>query len=93
MPGWPIGFGDSKKAEALLRKGVENNPTGIDNNFFYANFLADEKDYEKGEYVIVNDYKFTNKEEAVAKGKKRNAGEEKIYYERESDVSPNGERY
>ncbi|MDO7635607.1 MAG: hypothetical protein MUQ60_06815 [Porticoccaceae bacterium] len=49
VPGWPIGFGDSKKAEALLRKGVENNPTGIDNNFFYANFLADEKDYEKAE--------------------------------------------
>ena len=49
VPGWPIGFGDSKKAEALLRKGVENNPTGIDNNFFYASFLADEKDYEKAE--------------------------------------------
>mgnify|MGYP000489091359 CR=1 FL=1 len=26
-----------------------NNPTGIDNNFFYASFLADEKDYEKAE--------------------------------------------
>lgn len=49
VPGWPIGFGDSKKAEELLRKGVENNPTGIDNNFFYANFLADKKEYAKAE--------------------------------------------
>ena len=49
VPGWPIGFGDSKKAEQLLRKGVDNNPTGIDNNFFYANFLADRKEYAKAE--------------------------------------------
>ena len=49
VPGWPIAFGDSKKAEKLLLTGVENNPTGIDNNFFYANFLADEKKYLKAE--------------------------------------------
>jgi len=49
VPSWPIGFGDSKKAERLLRQGVENNPTGIDTNFFYANFLADKKDYSKAE--------------------------------------------
>jgi Tfp pilus assembly protein PilF len=46
VPGWPIGFGDDDKAEALLRKALEVNPDGIDPNYFYAEFL-----YEQGEYA------------------------------------------
>ena len=43
VPGWPLGFGDDKKAEQYLLKGLELNPTGIDSNYFYAQFLADHK--------------------------------------------------
>jgi tetratricopeptide (TPR) repeat protein len=39
VPGWPIGFGDDDKAEAYLKKAVEINPSGIDTNYFYADFL------------------------------------------------------
>ncbi|TSA20485.1 MAG: hypothetical protein D4R70_05350 [Betaproteobacteria bacterium] len=39
VPGWPIGFGDNKKADALLQKAVAINPDGIDSNFFRGEYL------------------------------------------------------
>ena len=39
VPGWPIGFGDRKKAEELIRKALAINPDGIDPNYFYGDFL------------------------------------------------------
>lgn len=46
VPGWPIGFGDDKKAEALLTKALSLNPDGIDSNYFYADYLFQKKDYQ-----------------------------------------------
>ena len=43
VPGWPIGFGDKAKAEVNLRKALEINPNGIDPNFFYGEFLFEQK--------------------------------------------------
>lgn len=40
VPGWPIGFGDDEKAEEMLKKALEINPKGIDPNYFYGDFLA-----------------------------------------------------
>ncbi len=40
VPGWPIAFGSDKKAEAMLKKALAINPDGIDPNYFYADFLA-----------------------------------------------------
>jgi tetratricopeptide (TPR) repeat protein len=45
VPGWPVGFGDDDKAEELLMKALELNPTGIDPNYFYGDFLIGEKRY------------------------------------------------
>lgn len=47
VPGWPIGFGDKKKAKAYLEKALKLNPTGIDSNFFYADFLSTQGEYAK----------------------------------------------
>lgn len=41
VPGWPIGFGDKAKAQELLQKALAVNPQGIDANYFYAEFLAE----------------------------------------------------
>ena len=41
VPGWPIGFGDKAKAEEYFKKALSINPSGIDPNFFYAEFLID----------------------------------------------------
>ena len=45
VPGWPIGFGDDKKARELLKKGLQVDPDGIDANYFYADFLRDQGDF------------------------------------------------
>ncbi len=45
VPGWPIGFGDDEKAEQLLTRALAINPDGIDPNFFYGEFLFEEKRY------------------------------------------------
>jgi tetratricopeptide (TPR) repeat protein len=45
VPGWPLGYGDDKKAETFLKKALQINPDGIDANYFYGDFL-----YRKGQY-------------------------------------------
>ncbi|MBL4761123.1 MAG: hypothetical protein JKY93_00315 [Gammaproteobacteria bacterium] len=45
VPGWPIGFGDDEKAEELLKKALTINPDGIDPNYFYGDYLRNEKRY------------------------------------------------
>jgi len=47
VPGWPVGFGNSKKARSYLEKALQINPTGLDANYFYADFLIEEGEYEK----------------------------------------------
>ena len=47
VPGWPIGFGSDDKAQELFGKSLEINPDGIDINYFYAQFLYDERKYKK----------------------------------------------
>jgi tetratricopeptide (TPR) repeat protein len=42
-PGWPLAFGDKKKAKQYLEKALILNPDGIDPNFFYGELLADMK--------------------------------------------------
>ncbi len=47
VPGWPVGFGDDKKAKELLLKGLSYNPDGIDSNYFYGDYLLEQKDYKQ----------------------------------------------
>lgn len=43
VPGWPIGFGDAKKAEENFKKAFVIAPENIDVNYFYGMFLSDQK--------------------------------------------------
>jgi len=47
VPGWPLGFGDKKKAKAYFEKALAINPNGIDPHYFYADLLADQDEYAK----------------------------------------------
>jgi tetratricopeptide (TPR) repeat protein len=49
VPGWPIGFGNNKKAREYLEKGLQVAPDGLDANFFYADFLIEQDDYDVAE--------------------------------------------
>ena len=53
VPGWPIGFGDDEKAEELLRKALALNPDGIDPNYFWGDFLLEQKRYAEAEQALV----------------------------------------
>ena len=52
VPGWPIGFGDDKKALENLRRGLAINPDGIDPNYFYGDYLFRKGDYEGAERAL-----------------------------------------
>lgn len=52
VPGWPIGFGDDEEAEKKLKKAVSVNPTGIDPNFFYGDFLLQDDRYEEAKNYL-----------------------------------------
>lgn len=44
VPGWPVAFGNDKKAKQYLDAALALNPDGIDTNYWYAEYL-----YSKGE--------------------------------------------
>ena len=44
VPGWPIGFGSDKQAERYFKKALELNPRGLDINYFFAEYLAENGD-------------------------------------------------
>ena len=46
VPGWPLGFGDDKKARQFLTQALAINPDGIDANYFYGDFLFRQGDYK-----------------------------------------------
>lgn len=52
VPGWPLGFGDDTKAEAMLRKALDLNPEGIDPNYFYGDFLVRKKRYTEARAAL-----------------------------------------
>ena len=52
MPGWPVGFGDDEKAEALLKKALSINPDGIDPNYFYGDYLARSKRFDEANAAL-----------------------------------------
>lgn len=49
VPAWPVAFKDTKKAELHLQKGLALNPQGVDQNFFYGDFLKNQENYQAAE--------------------------------------------
>ncbi len=45
VPGWPIGFGDKKKALKNYQTALQLSPDGMDSNFTYGEYLFAEKKY------------------------------------------------
>jgi len=48
VPGWPVAFGDKKKARAFLQATIKINPKGADSNYYYGDFLVDNGEFEEG---------------------------------------------
>jgi tetratricopeptide (TPR) repeat protein len=52
VPGFPMGFGDKKKARHYLEEAVRNAPNGLDAHYFYADFLQEQGEYAKSAEVL-----------------------------------------
>lgn len=46
-PGWPVSFGSRKKAKTLLQQALKVSPKGIDANYFYAQLLYSQQEYQQ----------------------------------------------
>ena len=53
VPGWPLGFGNDKQAEAMLKKALQINPDGIDPNYFYGDYLFRQKRYASARTALL----------------------------------------
>jgi tetratricopeptide (TPR) repeat protein len=52
VPGFPLGFGDKTKARHLLEEATANAPSGLDANYFYGDFLFQQKQYPEAAIVL-----------------------------------------
>ena len=52
VPGFPIAFGDTDKARALLQQATAAAPQGLDAWYFYGDFLMSEHDYNKAKQAF-----------------------------------------
>lgn len=50
VPGFPLGFGDKRKAREYLERALAVSPNGIDTNYFYGEFLLEE--HERSQAVL-----------------------------------------
>lgn len=48
VPGWPVAFGDKKKARKFLETYLKIDPKGSDSNYYYGDFLVDIGEYDAG---------------------------------------------
>jgi tetratricopeptide (TPR) repeat protein len=52
VPGFPLGFGDKVKARHFLQEATTNAPNGLDANYFYGDFLYQQKEYPGATKVL-----------------------------------------
>ncbi len=72
VPGWPIGFGDDDDAKVMLEKAITLNPMGIDPNYFYGEFLYDERHYVQAkEHLLLALHAPTREERPLADESRR----------------------
>jgi len=52
VPGWPLGFGDDETARKYLQKSLAINPDGIDANYFFGDFLAEQDEPQRARVYL-----------------------------------------
>ena len=53
VPGWPVSFGDDDESEKHLKQALKMNPTGIDVNYFLAQFYIEQDEYKKAKQHLI----------------------------------------
>jgi len=52
-PAWPLSFGSNKRARRHLERALEINADTLENQFYYALFLADRDEHEEAEQFFL----------------------------------------
>lgn len=52
LPGWPVAFGDDKKAEQLFKRAVQIDPRGRDSNYYFGDYLAEKGNKKAAKYHL-----------------------------------------
>lgn len=52
VPGSPFGFGDDALARQDLEYALSKDPSGLDANYFYGDFLIEQGEYDKARMVL-----------------------------------------
>ena len=52
VPGWPLGFGDDEMSRKYLQKSLAINPDGIDANYFFGDFLAQQNESQRARVYL-----------------------------------------
>ena len=52
VPSWPIGFKDTDKAKKHLQRALALDPTGVDANYFYGDFMRVQHQYQAAENYL-----------------------------------------
>ena len=72
VPGWPVAFGDDDAAEKYLVQALRINPDNRDANYFYGDFLREEKQYEGAEKYLTRALNIADDQTSVAADGRRN---------------------
>lgn len=71
VPGWPIGFGDAKKAEENFKKAVAIAPENVDVNYFYGVFLYAQERYDEAAKYLDLAMKAPSRKRPLADSKRK----------------------
>jgi tetratricopeptide (TPR) repeat protein len=52
VPGWPVGFGNDKRAKEYLDKALAIAPDAVDVNYFYGDFMIEQGDKKKARVFL-----------------------------------------
>jgi len=53
VPGWPVSFGDDDASEEHLNTALKMNPTGMDVNYFLAQFYIEQDEFKKAKEHLI----------------------------------------
>lgn len=90
VPGGIIGFGDKSLAREYLEKALRANPHGIDPNYFYADYLYEQKQYSAARAALLKAQRAPNRpgRQLADEGRRREISELLSQVERKLHATP-----
>ncbi len=94
VPGWPIAFGDKDEAKKQLEAALAISPADIDANYFYGDYLVDQKQYDKAIPALQKAMQAPARpgRELADAGRRKEIQADLVIAQREQNSAPNNNR-